>query len=86
MPNREIKVYMPEYLIGRLEEKKKLGTRSKFIVNAINSRLNGEKEFDIWACTEIEIYRMARVWALKSNDQVLVAVLNARLDSLEVKT
>jgi hypothetical protein len=85
MPNREIKVYMPDYLIGRLEEKKKAGIRSKFIVKAINARLNGEKDFDIWSCSEIEIYRMTRVWALKSNDDVLVAVMNSRLASLEVK-
>lgn len=51
----EIKVYLPAFLVGRLEEKKKAGIRSKFIENAILQRLKGEQEFDLWDCDSEEI-------------------------------
>lgn len=35
----EIKVYLPPRLVGELEGRKRMGTRSKFIENAINSYL-----------------------------------------------
>jgi metal-responsive CopG/Arc/MetJ family transcriptional regulator len=35
----EIKVYLPERLVGELEGRKRMGTRSKFIEKAIQSYL-----------------------------------------------
>ena len=35
----EIKVYLPERLVGELEGRRRMGTRSKFIENAINRYL-----------------------------------------------
>lgn len=51
----EIKVYLPSFLVGRLEEKKKAGVRSKFIENAITQRLKGEQEFDIWDIPDSDV-------------------------------
>ena len=40
MPRKsEIKVYLPERLVGELEGRRRMGTRSKFIENAINRYL-----------------------------------------------
>ncbi len=35
----EIKVYLPERLVGELEGRKRMGTRSKFIEQAIQDKL-----------------------------------------------
>ena len=37
---QEIKVYLPVFLVGQLEHMKHKGTRSKFIENAIKSKLD----------------------------------------------
>lgn len=40
MPRKtEIKVYLPERLVGELEGRKRMGTRSKFIEQAIQDKL-----------------------------------------------
>ena len=38
---REIKVYLPEKMVGELEGRKRLGTRSKFIQESIQKNLHG---------------------------------------------
>lgn len=40
----EIKVYLPEKLIGELEGRRRMGTRSKFIQNAIEKYLRQRQE------------------------------------------
>lgn len=52
----EIKVYLPTKLVGRLEEKKKAGIRSKFIKDAIIARLDKESEYDLWDINDAEIF------------------------------
>lgn len=79
----EIKVYLPTKLVGELEPRKRAGIRSKFIEQAIRSRLKKEEEFDIWSLTEIQVYRQARVKAIANNDAILIAVLTDRLEKLE---
>lgn len=51
----EIKVYLPTRMVGELESKKRYGVRSKFIEDAIRSRLNGEQEFDVWDVPDKEL-------------------------------
>lgn len=41
---QEIKVYLPPKLIGELEGRKRMGTRSKFIQNAIEKYLRQRAE------------------------------------------
>lgn len=36
---QEIKVYLPDHMVGQLESRKKQGSRSRFIEKAIHSRL-----------------------------------------------
>ena len=79
----EIKVYLPAKLVGQLEEKRKAGIRSKFIEDAIRKLLNKQSEFDIWDVSDLELYRMARVRAMESKDEVLWCILNNRLEALE---
>ncbi len=68
----EIKVYLPTKLVGRLEEKKKAGIRSKFIKDAIIARLDKESEYDLWDIDSQEIIDEAivrlRVMMLKSDN------------------
>ena len=52
---REIKVYLPEKMVGELEGRKRLGTRSKFMQEAIQFRINKVQEFDIWQLETMEI-------------------------------
>jgi metal-responsive CopG/Arc/MetJ family transcriptional regulator len=56
----EIKVYLPERLVGELEGRKRLGTRSKFIENAINNYLRKQENFSPYDCTLIHILCVAR--------------------------
>ena len=42
---QEIKVYLPERLVGELEGRKRLGTRSKFIEMACNLALRKQENF-----------------------------------------
>lgn len=48
MPRKsEIKVYLPERLVGELEGRKRMGTRSKFIESAINHYLRKAEGFSL---------------------------------------
>jgi metal-responsive CopG/Arc/MetJ family transcriptional regulator len=43
----EIKVYLPYLMVGELESRRKNNVRSKFIEEAIRSRLDGEQGFTL---------------------------------------
>jgi metal-responsive CopG/Arc/MetJ family transcriptional regulator len=57
---QEIKVYLPERLVGELEGRKRLGTRSKFIENAINVLLRKQADFSPYNLTLVHILCVAR--------------------------
>ena len=78
----EIKVYLPYLMVGELESRRKNNVRSKFIEEAIRTRLDGAKNFDLWDVDDKEILKMARVIANKNQDNVLKTILSNRLEEL----
>ena len=70
-------------LIKKLHKKVARGFRSQYVEEAISNRLKNAEEYDIWAVPKEEIYKMARVYALKEEDEVLHAVLTNRLEELK---
>lgn len=57
---QEIKVYLPERLVGELEGRRRLGTRSKFIESAINNYLRKQEKFSPYDCTLVHILCVGR--------------------------
>jgi len=57
---QEIKVYLPDRLVGELEGRKRLGTRSKFIENAINAYLRKQENFSPYNLELVHILCVAR--------------------------
>ena len=69
-------------MVGELEAKRKNGMRSKYIEKAIRNRLDGEEKFDLWDIDEVEILKMARVIANRTEDNVLKTILTNRIQEL----
>ncbi len=76
---QEIKVYLPHKMVGELEGRKRIGTRSKFIQEAIHFRLNKIADFDIWQLETMEILdeAVSRIRRLESDskDEALMEFL-----------
>ena len=65
---QEIKVYLPHKLVGELEGRKRLGTRSKFIQKAITLLIDSEAAFDIWHIESEEVIDEAIVRIRRETD------------------
>ena len=76
----EIKVYLPYLMIGELESRKKQGMRSKYIEDAIRSRLDGEESFSF---RDIETHRLlAILHGRYEEDQVFKLMIQNRMKEL----
>ena len=80
---QEIKVYLPQKLVGELEERRRAGVRSKFIEKSVRKALQKEDEFDLWDVEWKELLRFVQAKAMSKNDKVLHAVLTDRLEALQ---
>ena len=57
----EIKVYLPYLMVGELESRRKNNARSKFIEEAVRSRLDGEQGFTLGDEETLEILAELRL-------------------------
>ena len=77
---QEIKVYLPERLVGELEGRKRLGTRSKFIEMACNLALRNKKTSALTICTLVQILCVARDKLREQNDiafsEIIQSIIN----------
>jgi len=56
----EIKVYLPEKMIGELEGRKRMGTRSKFIQNAVEKYLRQREEVSPYDFGSVQLLCVVR--------------------------
>lgn len=57
---QEIKVYLPPKLIGELEGRKRMGTRSKFIQNALEKYLRQRAEISPYDFSTVQLLCVVR--------------------------
>lgn len=77
----EIKVYLPDKLVGELEERRKAGVRSRFIEKAIRKALRGQNDIDLW---DIELHELIKIVRARCfEDTVINAVLTRKLEELQ---
>ena len=57
---QEIKVYLPPKLIGELEGRKRMGTRSKFIQNAVEKYLRQRAEISPYDFNLVQLLCVTR--------------------------
>jgi metal-responsive CopG/Arc/MetJ family transcriptional regulator len=76
----EIKVYLPYLMVGELEGYKRNGMRSKFVEDAIRSRLDAEEAFSYSDITSQRL--MALLINRFPDDVVLQTILVKRIEEL----
>jgi metal-responsive CopG/Arc/MetJ family transcriptional regulator len=77
----EIKVYLPYMMVGELESLKRRGMRSKFIEDAIRTKLDGQEAFRPQDLPTRRV--IALLLARYPDDDVLRTILLDRMPPLE---
>jgi metal-responsive CopG/Arc/MetJ family transcriptional regulator len=76
----EIKVYLPYLMVGELESRRKENRRSKYIEEAIRSRLDGEESFSFNDITTKRL--LGLLHARFEEDQVFKLMIQNRIKEL----
>tara|TARA_R100001463_G_scaffold130011_1_gene189139 strand:- start:951 stop:1235 length:285 start_codon:yes stop_codon:yes gene_type:complete len=88
--NQEIKVYLPVKLVGELEAKKRAGTRSKFIREAIQEKIKRVEKasLDDWqsivmlCCVRDRLFKSIGYGISKETSEIYQTLLQMIIDYL----
>lgn len=88
--NQEIKVYLPVKLVGELEAKKRAGTRSKFIREAIQEKIKRveKSSLDDWqsivmlCCVRDRLFKSIGYGISKETSEIYQQLLQMIIDYL----